>query len=308
MQQVMDYNNSIVVHDGKFHCDEVVSYTILKYIYPDKVLVRTRDKTIIDQGDIIVDVGKEYDPDNNKYDHHQESCSETFNKNYIIPLSSAGMIWKHYGKEYLKKLLNIETASNGLHIKIYDKLIREIDAIDNGIYNSFDKYPINTNISLVVSLYNSNDTSNDEEQYSNFLKASEYCRMLLEIIVKETYNKQILFNEEYGYIKNVIDGDVNNNINRNYLIVKRDIINYRECVVKYCKENNKTIDWIIFPKNNFTEWGVCKIWHSSKDLISEDEAREKLGNSSDLIFIHKKLFTGSTKTLESTIEIAELSR
>ncbi len=74
------------------------------------------------------------------------SFTETFHslqpdKPWTIKLSSAGLIYVHYGREILKELLKKETIDENVkdHLieilfdKLYDKFVQEIDAIDNGI-------------------------------------------------------------------------------------------------------------------------------------------------------------------------------
>ena len=71
--------------------------------------MRTRDKKILDTLDIVVDVGDIYNPEMNRFDHHQKSFNHTFGHPYnSIKLSSAGLIWKHYGKVVLKTITGIE--------------------------------------------------------------------------------------------------------------------------------------------------------------------------------------------------------
>jgi uncharacterized UPF0160 family protein len=56
-------------------------------------------------------------------------------------LSSAGLIYVHYGREIIKELLKKEEMDEKVkdHLveilfdKLYDKFVQEIDAIDNGI-------------------------------------------------------------------------------------------------------------------------------------------------------------------------------
>ncbi len=63
------------------------------------------------------------------------------NKPWTIKLSSAGLIYVHYGREIIRELLKKETIDENakehlveiLFDKLYDKLVQEIDAIDNGI-------------------------------------------------------------------------------------------------------------------------------------------------------------------------------
>lgn len=72
--------NTIGTHSGTFHCDEVLAVYLLSQ-HPDfcnhKVL-RTRDQSLLDQCDIVVDVGSEFNPDKKRFDHHQITFEETF--------------------------------------------------------------------------------------------------------------------------------------------------------------------------------------------------------------------------------------
>lgn len=72
--------NTIGTHSGTFHCDEILACYILSK-HPDfhshKVL-RTRDQQLLDQCDIVVDVGSVFDPATKRYDHHQKTFEETF--------------------------------------------------------------------------------------------------------------------------------------------------------------------------------------------------------------------------------------
>ncbi|MCP5078559.1 MAG: MYG1 family protein, partial [Psychromonas sp.] len=56
-------DKTIVTHDGNFHADDVFSIAALKCVFPSFNLIRTRDAEIIKQGDIVLDVGGEYDPE-----------------------------------------------------------------------------------------------------------------------------------------------------------------------------------------------------------------------------------------------------
>ena len=63
------------------------------------------------------------------------------NKPWTIRLSSAGLIYVHYGRDIIRELLKKETLEENvkeqlveiLFDKLYDKFVQEIDAIDNGV-------------------------------------------------------------------------------------------------------------------------------------------------------------------------------
>ena len=141
----------ICTHSDAFHCDEVLASVMLLYTnqYANSIIVRTRDQAIIETLDIVCDVGSVYDPSTNRFDHHQKSFTDVWDisrtKYQKIRLSSAGLIYKHFGKEVLinavKKVwnqdLDAETVDR-LYLRFYDSLILEVDAIDNGVSEAED--------------------------------------------------------------------------------------------------------------------------------------------------------------------------
>ena len=91
-----------ITHTAPHHADEVFA-TVMLAALSDVVLYRTRDKSIIDSSDAIVyDVGGEFDPKRKRFDHHQKNFSES--RRDGIKYSSAGLIWREYGVEIVKKL------------------------------------------------------------------------------------------------------------------------------------------------------------------------------------------------------------
>lgn len=51
---------------------------------------RSRDASVLAECDVIIDVGGVYEPENNRFDHHQRGFSEVFGHGYNTKLSSAG--------------------------------------------------------------------------------------------------------------------------------------------------------------------------------------------------------------------------
>lgn len=72
--------------------------------YADANIVRTRDPAVIAKADIVVDVGAVYDPETHRYDHHQREFTGTFDDKHKIRLSSAGLVYKHFGRRVLNAL------------------------------------------------------------------------------------------------------------------------------------------------------------------------------------------------------------
>jgi uncharacterized UPF0160 family protein len=103
---------TITTHDNLFHLDDLFACAILELVLDAKgesySIVRTRDKALIAKSDYVVDVGDIYDPSVQRFDHHQKSFTDTWdntNERYKgIRLSSAGLIFKHYGKEVVRNM------------------------------------------------------------------------------------------------------------------------------------------------------------------------------------------------------------
>ncbi|KAK5661689.1 hypothetical protein OQA88_9789 [Cercophora sp. LCS_1] len=130
---------SIGTHNGHFHADEALAvYMLRKYIptYTNATLVRTRDPKLLETCDIVVDVGGEYEPARNRYDHHQRTFTATF-PGRNTKLSSAGLVYLHFGKEIVARQIGAASEDNEqvglIWKKIYDSFIEALDAHDNGI-------------------------------------------------------------------------------------------------------------------------------------------------------------------------------
>ncbi|KAL0580413.1 hypothetical protein V5O48_001658, partial [Marasmius crinis-equi] len=128
----------IGTHNGTFHCDEALAVFLLRQTstYRDSDLKRTRDPAILDTCDIVVDVGAVYDESKQRFDHHQRGFTEVFGHGHETKLSSAGLVFKHFGKEVISNVTQIDVNDEKVHtlwLKLYKEFIEAIDAIDNGI-------------------------------------------------------------------------------------------------------------------------------------------------------------------------------
>jgi uncharacterized UPF0160 family protein len=166
--------NAVVIgtHDGTFHCDEALAISMLKMLpqYSQATILRTRKPDMLDACNIVVDVGAKYDPASNRYDHHQREFTGTLD-DYTTKLSSAGLVYKHFGKDVLRQVLkksDDDVVSEELvdicYTKLYTGFMEHIDAIDNGISVSDGdpKYHVSTTLSSRVG--NLNLQWNDEDQ------------------------------------------------------------------------------------------------------------------------------------------------
>lgn len=129
----------IATHEKQFHADDVLGVAILSTIYPNHQIIRSRDPDIIAMADFTVDVGCEYDHDRRRYDHHMPDPPRD-RRGHLF--SSAGLIWRHYAKTYLKTIgIPREIDVNGgkfdilsaVEVDIRKRWIYPIDNCDNGL-------------------------------------------------------------------------------------------------------------------------------------------------------------------------------
>ncbi|SPO06654.1 related to MYG1 protein [Cephalotrichum gorgonifer] len=130
----------IGTHNGHFHADEALAVHMLRSLpaYASASLVRTRDPSILAECHTVVDVGGEYDASRNRYDHHQRTFDTTF-PSRPTKLSSAGLVYLHFGRELVRRKLGLEESDSAapevdlVWNKIYESFVEALDAHDNGI-------------------------------------------------------------------------------------------------------------------------------------------------------------------------------
>lgn len=123
----------LVTHDGTFHADDLFATAALSILNNGNVkIIRSRNQKIINKGDYVYDVGGIYDPEINRFDHHQKGGAGK--RENGIPYASFGLVWRTYGEKICK--------SKEIGDIIDKKIAQPIDAIDNGVdlVNSIFKY------------------------------------------------------------------------------------------------------------------------------------------------------------------------
>lgn len=121
----------LVTHSGGFHADELLSSVILTRLFPHAHLVRSRDKHWISPAPekIIYDVGGDYDVTAQIFDHHQRLSPQRSDGQ---PYSSFGLVWAHYGDDYIRALDVPEADIGNIHDSFDTSFVLPIDLMDNG--------------------------------------------------------------------------------------------------------------------------------------------------------------------------------
>ena len=316
-------NVIIGTHSDRFHLDEVLAVKMFEYYLENKniEIIRTRNPQDFDNCDILVDVGRIYDPVNFRFDHHQKSCDEKFDEYCDVPLSSAGMVYKHIGRYIIEKFIHIIFGDKVDKISDFDgfveynyatfyhKFIKPIDANDNGysnIRNEYNdknifKFHDSLNLPTQVSMFNSYDVNNYDEQMINFKKAGEHVWTIFELYLKNTLIKSFDYNLEAPKVEEYFNERKYSNI----LVMETSCNSWRQHLSKL-DENNEIL-FTVYPRNE-ESWGFSTMQRikfvNDVDLISEKEAEEYFN---DIVFIHSKLFCGAAKTKQTAIDICNKS-
>lgn len=121
----------LITHSGGFHADELLSSVILTHLFPQAQLRRTRDREWLKPATdkIIYDVGGDYSSEAQIFDHHQRPGPLREDDQ---PFSSFGLVWKHFGRDYLAALNVPEDDVEAIHAKFDAKFVLPIDLLDNG--------------------------------------------------------------------------------------------------------------------------------------------------------------------------------
>lgn len=310
---------TFVTHSERFHCDEVCAVAWLSFIHPTYEVIRTRDKDKLltykaDPSVIVIDVGMECSPHADNYDHHQTSFEDKWSVDAVTPLSSFGLIYRHFSTQvfahFLKEMELSDTELDLIKLtnSFYKRFVMSIDAHDNGIdpfsedVSSVTNYR-STTLGEIVSGHNCLDVHSDEQD-TRFAEAVELCKKVISRFVKN----QILFQVEYQKTWSALQTFDMGNPKENILVLD-EAYNHLHSVLKEV-DPNQTAKLIVHPSGQ--KWKVSTVnkkggarFENLVNLLPESMARTYLGD--DLIFVHKARFVGAATTKEAAITLAKRS-
>ncbi len=294
----------IATHSSKFHTDDIFAVaTLLLVLETDKAsatIVRTRDPEIIKTADYVVDVGGIYDPENNRFDHHQIGGAGVGLNN--IPYSSFGLVWKKYGG----KLCGNEEVS----FVINNFLVQPVDAHDNGIEIVKDSisglYPYDLDQLKYILLPTWKE---DDDSDNVFMKAVEYAKFILSRQIKvasdEAEGKELVL-KTYQEAKD------------KRLVILDERWPWKEVLAKFSEPL-----YVIYPKRVDDTWSLKTVsadptglglleFVSRKELPKEwagkrDDELEKITGVSGAVFCHRNRFLAVAKTKEAILKLAEIA-
>lgn len=289
----------LITHSGTFHSDDIFACATLCLVLENSneefEIIRTRDEEIIHTGDYVFDIGGVYEPESNRFDHHQ--CGGAGKRENGIEYASFGLVWKQFGA----RLSGSERAAE----IIEKKLVVPVDADDNGIYLFEKKYEsspflIQDYFKLFRPTWK--EDPNIDEKY--FLKAVE--------IAKEIISRSIVHaNAEIEAEQAIMDA-YNNSAD------KRIVTLDRYYPPGSIFDSLKDVLFIVFPRDNVNLWATKAVknhgedFKNRKDLPSawaglSDEKLAKISGVPDAVFCHRNLFVANAKSKEGAIKLAQIA-
>uniref|UniRef100_A0A060T997 ARAD1D10032p n=1 Tax=Blastobotrys adeninivorans TaxID=409370 RepID=A0A060T997_BLAAD len=315
----------IGTHSGTFHADESLAVYMLKLLprFLNATVLRSRDPELLETCDIIVDVSGQYDGTKH-FDHHQRGFEETFGPEYKTKLSSAGLIYKHFGREVLSELLKVPSNDKSLDVlfpKVYTEFVEAIDANDNGISaypESVQSAYKNSAITLpaMVSRLNPlwNDPRVNDDSYldERFEKASQLMGTAFEFVVegygKGWYPAKSIVREAIDQRKQYDD--------QGRIVVFDKFVPWKEHLYTIEEEDGIQGQILYVVYSDGKAYRVQAVPESSGSFNSRkalpekwrgvrDEELSKLSGIPDCIFVHAAGFIGGNKTREGALEMAK---
>lgn len=277
---------TVAVHQGLAHKDDAVGVALVMIEHPELRknnglrIVRTRDEKLLEQADLVLDVGMKYD--GIKYfDHHQEDVPVYDNG---IKYSACGLYLKHM------KNLSEETKEYLLNHGLY-----AVQAIDNGQDIDLKKYP---DPFTFVSVMNCDWKTGvfGKEQDERFDTMVELCYSVLQCLIRDA--------ELESEAKAQVDEVIKNRGDKPWINIG-----------SYCPWRNQVIEY-----NNGAPWIRCVVFQNSSGqwqcqvvpkVVESTESwcdiPESVSGLPGFVFRHKAAFLAGFDNEASAINCARVT-
>lgn len=311
---------SIGTHDGKFHADEALAcYLLLKLpAFAGASITRTRNEQILSTLDCIVDVGAKFDADRLRFDHHQADFNCTFSDAFKTKLSSAGLVYRHFGKELIGILGGCKSDALSeenlqlLYVKCYKDYIEGIDAVDNGIPATKERPAYTKNsISSIVDRFN--PINGEELPDDQFHKAMNFIGLDFERMVYSLVHKWL---PARHVVKTALSHAGQwDSLGR--IVVLHACIPWKLHLLELERELGMDVKYVLFPDTHSGNWMIQAVPASEEDAFVDkmplpEQWKGKRGEELDAasgiggcIFVHASRFIGGNLTFEGALQMAK---
>ncbi|HNW71710.1 MAG TPA: MYG1 family protein [Candidatus Paceibacterota bacterium] len=287
----------LVTHSGSFHSDDIFACATICIALEKEgksfEIIRTRDPKIIKSGDIVFDVGGIYNPDINRFDHHQIGGAKK--RDNGIECSSFGLVWKKYGEKIC--------GSKEVADFINKKLVMPVDAFDNGMDLVESKHEVNYYLvqNFFMSFIPSWKCRNEKTLLDGFLKAVK--------VAKELLLREISFTKDLVESRKEILRCYDESKDKRFIVLDKKYP-WEEEMSKFAEPL-----FVIFPRHggnwgaegvliNMSSFKRRKYFPQAWAGLSDGELA-KVSGVSDSVFCHRGIFMVVAKSKEGIIKLVE---
>lgn len=316
---------NIVTHSGRFHADEVFAVAILELSVNGVAYVRrTRDDAEIaaaksNRNTYVLDVGGEYDPVRENYDHHQwrSDNAEGEIRANGIPYATAGLVWRNLAERVFSRQTPALLDVKEFYTAVDDALIAGIDAADTGYFWSKELPYTNAvpmSMSLAISAFN--PTGSGKETDGPFADAVAWARQILKRTVHQSYDKletqKVIRRRIEVHLAEIKADCLNLNMTRPAILVLDeggswiDVIlsDPRYAILQYVIYPDDVTGWMVqcVPKSKNTpdkRKALPAFWAGARDIAFQ--AKTGVG---DAVFCHPARFLCGARTFEGAMALA----
>lgn len=296
----------LVTHSGGFHADELLSTVILTRLFPEARIIRSRDDAWITPAAdrIIYDVGRAYDADARIFDHHQREAPLREDGQ---PYSSFGLIWRHFGAEYLRHMDVPEVDIAAIHRSFDAGFVLPVDLMDNGALSPATAGPLLADLTLPVLLESLKpvfDDTDPEAETRAFEAALTIARAFVEASI---HRKAAKYRAEAMVMRAIADAGSSK------VLELPQGMPFRSAVVKAGADH---LLFVIHPRDkDWTLTGIRKAedgFAQRADLPAAwagltDAALEAASGVAGARFCHNGRFIAVAATREAIVQMAQIA-
>lgn len=286
----------IVVHDGKFHADDLFAAAALRLLLRGKAtIVRTRDPKIIESAEYVADVGGIHDLEKNRFDHHMTGGAGTHENG--IPYAAFGLVWKKYGGEL--------SGSTEVAARVESKLVSPIDADDNGVSLVQSTNPVSP-YGLHNVLYTLRPTWKEDP------KMYDTSFMELLPLAERIITREIKIARDSILAHSIVEGAYASTEDKRCIVLDGPYP-YQETLGAHAEPL-----YVVSPRSGDTKWKVECIrknpsgFENRKSLPLawaglRDEEFAKVSGVSDAVFCHNGRFMAVAMTKSAAMALAQIA-
>lgn len=304
----MDNQNikKVITHSSRFHADDVCAVATIAIVLgglQNITIERTRNEAAFAGGDFVIDIGGEYDPARNRFDHHQKGGAGV--RENKIPYASFGLVWKTYGVAACEACGVPKSISAEVADIIEKRFVTSVDAMDNGI-DIFDAKNGAVPFILQDIVFSMSRTwlEDENDQDKAFADMVVMGKTIIERQIAQVYAATLARHDIETLYKTMAD--------------PRVLILDKHYPWDFLVQDLKELLFVVYPapqdgtwkvgtvRDSFTSYSTRKPFPQSWAGLRDADLAKATGVP-DATFCHNGLFLAVAKSKEGALKLAELA-